>query len=89
MTRSDRRLRKLTGNKPTGIKGRSETSIAIYASIVAELEFYWFKGGKTKSVRNRVARLEKAIDHFEGHLIMRANNEGIYACGCSNLTNPK
>ena len=83
MTRSNERLQKLTSNKVLGAKGRSKESIE------AELKFYWFKGGMTKSVRNRVDRLEKAIDHFEGHLIMRSNNEGIYACGCSNLTNPK
>ena len=55
MTRSDRRLRKLIGNKALGIKGRNKTSIE------AELEFYWFKGGKTKSVRNRIGRLEEAL----------------------------
>jgi len=83
MIRDDRRLQKLTGSKILGTKGQSKESIE------AELEFYWFKGGKTKSVRNRTVRLEKAIDHFEGHLMMRSNKEGIYACGCSNHTDPK
>ena len=56
MTRSDRRLWKLTGNEDLMIKGRNKKSIE------AELEFYQFKGGKTKSVRNRIIRLEKAMD---------------------------
>ena len=30
-------------------------------SIEAELEFYQFKGGRTKSVRDRISRLEEAI----------------------------
>ena len=30
-------------------------------SIQAELEFYQFKGSKTKCVRNRIARLEYAL----------------------------
>ncbi len=55
MIRSNRRLLKLTGDKDLGIKGRNKTSIE------AELEFYWFKGGKTKSVRNRIGRLEEAL----------------------------
>ena len=58
MTRSNERLQKLTGNKVLGTKGRSKESIE------AELECYWFKGGKTKSVRNRIVRLEKAIDKY-------------------------
>jgi len=65
MIRSDIRLRKLTGDKDLGIKGRSKESIE------AELEFYWFKGGKTKSVRNRIIRLEKAADLMSG----RTDNE--------------
>jgi len=48
MFRSDERLLK--------INGRSKKSIE------AELEFYQFKGGKTKSVRNRITRLEEAIE---------------------------
>ena len=56
MTRSDRRLRKLTGNKKLKIKGQSKKSIE------AELEFYQFKGGRTKSVRNRITRLEEALE---------------------------
>jgi len=51
------RLWKLVGNdelKPA-IPPKSKKS------ILAELEFYQFKGGKTKSVRDRVSRLEEAI----------------------------
>ncbi len=48
MFRSDERLLK--------INGRSKKSIE------AELEFYQFKGGKTKSVRNRITRLEEVIE---------------------------
>jgi hypothetical protein len=48
MSRSDERLLK--------INGRSKKSIE------AELEFYQFKGGKTKSVRNRITRLEEVIE---------------------------
>ena len=48
MSRSDERLLK--------INGRSKKSIE------AELEFYQFRGGKTKSVRNRITRLEEAIE---------------------------
>ena len=59
MIRSDIRLWKLTGNKDHRIKGRSKKSIE------AELEFYQFKGGKTKSVRNRIDRLEEAIYQLE------------------------
>ena len=59
MTRSDRRLWKLTGNKKYKIKARSKTSIE------AELEFYQFKGGKTKSVGNRITRLEEAIEKYD------------------------
>ena len=58
MTRSDKRLWKLTGNKTLRIKGRSKKSIE------AELEFYQVKGGKTKSVSNRIARLEEAIEKY-------------------------
>jgi len=56
MTRSDRRLRKLTGNKKLKIKGQSKKSIE------AELEFYQFKGSRIKSVRNRITRLEEALE---------------------------
>jgi hypothetical protein len=56
MTRSDRRLWKLTGNKKLKIKGQSKKSIE------AELEFYQFKGGRIKSVRNRITRLEEALE---------------------------
>ena len=59
MTRSDRRLWKLTGNKKHMIKGRSKKSIE------AELKFYQFKGGKTKSVENRITRLEEAMGTVE------------------------
>ena len=69
MTRNEIRLQEL-------IKGRGKDSIE------AELEFYWFKGGKTKSVRNRIIRLQKAMDHFDGHLMMRPNRSGKYECGC-------
>ena len=56
MTRRDRRLWKLTGHEEYKIRGRSKTSIE------AELEFYQFKGGRTKSVRNRITRLEEALE---------------------------
>ena len=56
MSRSNERLWKLIGNKKLKINGRSKKSIE------AELEFYQFKGGKTKSVRNRITRLEEAIE---------------------------
>ena len=59
MIRSDIRLWKLTGNKDLRIKGCSKKSIE------TELEFYQFKGGKTKSVRNRIDRLEEAICQLE------------------------
>ena len=59
MTRSDRRLWKLTGNEKYKIKGRSKTSIE------AELEFYQFKGGRTKSVWNRITRLEEAMKKYD------------------------
>ena len=59
ISRSDRRLWKLTGNKKHMIKGRSKKSIE------AELKFYQFKGGKTKSVENRITRLEEAIEKYD------------------------
>ena len=59
MNRSDRRLWKLTGHKKYMIKGRSKKSIE------AELKFYQFKGGKTKSVENRITRLEEAIERYD------------------------
>ena len=54
------RLWKLVGNdklKPP-IPAKSKKSIE------AELEFYQVKGGKTKSVGNRIARLEEAIEKY-------------------------
>ena len=59
ISRSDRRLWKLTGNEDLMIKGRSKKSIE------AELEFYQTKGGKTKSVGNRITRLEEAMAAVE------------------------
>ena len=59
MTRSNKRLWKLAGNEDLMIKGRSKKSIE------AELEFYQFKGGKTKSVGNRITRLEEAIEKYD------------------------
>ena len=56
ITRDDMLLWKLTGRNKLSIKGRSKDSVE------AELEFYQFKGGKTKRVRNRIIRLEKAIE---------------------------
>ena len=56
--RNDERLWKLIGNdelKPP-IPSKSKKSIQ------AELEFYQFKGSKTKCVRNRTARLTDALD---------------------------
>ena len=58
MSRSNERLWKLIGNKKLNIKGRSKKSIE------AELEFYQVKGGKTKSVSNRIARLEEAMEKY-------------------------
>ena len=58
MSREDERLWKLIGNdelKPP-IPSKSKKSIQ------AELEFYQFKGSKTKSVRNRIDRLTDALD---------------------------
>ena len=59
MTRRDRRLWKLSGNEDLKIKGRSKKYIE------AELEFYQFKGGKTKSVGNRITLLEEAIERYD------------------------
>ena len=56
--RENGRLWKLIGNdelKPP-IPSKSKKSIQ------AELEFYQFKGSKTKSVRNRIDRLTDALD---------------------------
>jgi len=50
ITRDNMRLWKLT-DRNSGVM-----------PALVELEFYQFKGGKTKSVRNRIIRLEKAID---------------------------
>jgi len=58
MYRNEERLWKLIGNdelKPP-IPSKSKKSIQ------AELEFYRFKGSKTKCVRNRVSRLTDALD---------------------------
>ena len=60
ITRDNMRLWKLTGRNKLGIKARSKDSVE------AELEFYQVKGGKTKSVRNRIIRLEKAVDIMSG-----------------------
>ena len=56
--RENGRLWKLIGNdelKPS-IPSKSKKSIQ------AELEFYQFKGSKTKCVRNRIDRLTDALD---------------------------
>ena len=56
--RDNGRLWKLIGNselKPP-IPSKSKKSIQ------AELEFYQFKGSKTKCVRNRIDRLTDALD---------------------------
>ena len=56
--RENERLWKLIGNdelKPP-IPSKSKKSIQ------AELEFYQFKGSKTKCVRNRIDRLTDALD---------------------------
>lgn len=50
------RLWKLIGNDELKIPSKSKKSIE------AELKLYQFKGGKTKSVRNRIARLEEALE---------------------------
>ena len=56
--RSDERLWKLIGND------KSEPPIPSKSqkSVKSELEFYQFKGRKTKSVRNRIDRLTEALD---------------------------
>ena len=56
--RENERLWKLIGNdelKPPMLSKSKK-------SIQAELEFYQFKGSKTKCVRNRIARLADALD---------------------------
>ena len=56
--RENERLWKLIGNdelKPPMLSKSKK-------SIQAELEFYQFKGSKTKCVRNRIARLTDALD---------------------------
>jgi len=59
MDRDNERLWKLIGNKKLNIKGRSKKSIE------SELEsYYQVKGGKTKSVHNRIARLEEAMEKY-------------------------
>ena len=52
------RLWKLIGND------KSEPPIPSKSqkSVESELEFYQFKGRKTKSVRNRIDRLTEALD---------------------------
>ena len=58
MYRNEERLWKLIGNdelKPP-IPSKSKNTIQ------AELEFYQFKGSKTKCVRNRIDRLTDALD---------------------------
>ena len=58
MSREDERLWKLIGNtelkRPIPSKSKK--------SIEAELDFYRFKGSRTKSVRNRIDRLTDALD---------------------------
>ena len=50
---------KLIGNEKLNIKGRSKKSIE------SELKFYQDKKrGKTKSVGNRIARLEEAMEKY-------------------------
>ena len=59
MDRDDERLWKLIGNKKFNIKGQSKKSIE------SELKFYQDKKrGKTKSVHNRIARLEEAMEKY-------------------------
>ena len=59
MDRDDERLWKLIGNKKLNIKGQSKKSIE------SELKFYQDKKrGKTKSVHNRIARLEEAMEKY-------------------------
>ena len=56
--RENERLWKLIGNdelKPPMLSKSKK-------SIQAELEFYQFKGSKTKCVRNRIDRLTDALD---------------------------
>ena len=56
INKDDVRLRKLVGNDKLNIPSKSKKSIE------SELEFYQFKGSKTKSVRNRIDRLTEALD---------------------------
>ncbi len=59
MDRDNERLWKLIGNEKLNIKGRSKKSIE------SELKFYQDKKhGKTKSVGNRIARLEEAMEKY-------------------------
>ena len=60
MIRDNKRLWKLLGNEELNIKGRSKKSIE------SELKFYQgkFRSGKTKSVSNRIARLEEAMEKY-------------------------
>ena len=59
MDRDKERLWKLIGNKKFNIKGQSKKSIE------SELKFYQDKKrGKTKSVHNRIARLEEAMEKY-------------------------
>ena len=57
--RENGRLWKLIGTPP---KMKPPIPSKSKKSIQAELEFYQFKGSKTKCVRNRIARLTDALD---------------------------
>jgi len=58
INKDDVRLRKLIGNDKSAPWNLSKSK----KSIESELEFYQFKGSKTKSVRNRIDRLTEALD---------------------------
>ena len=69
MDRSDEKMWKLIGTPP---KMKPPIPSKSKKSIQAELEFYQFKGRKTKSVRDRIVRLTDALDilverEFEKH----------------------
>ena len=59
MVRSDEKMWKLIGTPP---KMKPPIPSKSKKSIQAELEFYQFKGSKTKCVRNRIDRLTDALD---------------------------
>ena len=61
MDRSNERLWKLVGTPPDTKPIRRRKS---KKSIQAELEFYQFKGSKTKCVRNRIDRLTEALETY-------------------------